>query len=122
MPELSINGITVERVNEYKYLGTYLDSRLNFNANTNHIFKKCQSRIYCLQRLRKLDIERTILQAFYRSFVESVVTFGCMGWFGGLSVENKNAIAKVVSVCSKVIGVKQICLNHLYECWNYSTL
>ena len=106
----------MERVNEYKYLGTILDSKLNFNANMEHIFKKCQTRIYCLQKMRKLEVNRTILQTFYRSFIESVITFGCMCWFGGLSVENKNVIAKVVKVCSKVVGEKQRSLNDLYEC------
>ena len=34
VPDLFINGVKVERVTEYKYLGTVLDNKLNFNANT----------------------------------------------------------------------------------------
>ena len=116
VPELTIKGIAVERVNEYKYLGTVLDDKLNFNANTNHIFKKCQTRIYCLQKLRILEVNQSILQTFYRFFIESVITFGCMCWFGGLNVENKNVIAKVVKVCSKTLGEGQKSMNELYEC------
>ena len=36
---------------------------------------------------------------FYRAFIESVLT-SFLGWFGSLSVKNKNVLAKVVNVCS----------------------
>jgi hypothetical protein len=55
VPDLFIEGVKVERVTEYKYLGTVIDEKLNFNSNTQSIHKKCQSRIYLLQKLRKLQ-------------------------------------------------------------------
>ena len=42
IPDLFIGGMKVERVTEYKYLGTVLDNKLNFNRNTYFIHKKCQ--------------------------------------------------------------------------------
>lgn len=41
----------VEMVNDFKYLGTYTDSRLTFQINTDHIFKKC---LQCLNLICKL--------------------------------------------------------------------
>jgi len=41
IPALFINDSKVERVEEYKYLGTVLDNKLTFNANTTLIHKKC---------------------------------------------------------------------------------
>ena len=35
-----IDGVKVERVAEYKYLGTVLDNKLNFNKNTDFIHKR----------------------------------------------------------------------------------
>ena len=46
IPDLLIDGVRVERVTEYKYLGTVLDNKLNFS--TNFIHKKCQPRVFCL--------------------------------------------------------------------------
>ena len=63
VPDLVIDGVKVERVNEYKYLGTVLDEKLNFTANTDFIHRKCQSRMYFLQKLRNLD-HAGILQIF----------------------------------------------------------
>ena len=116
IPDLYINGVKVERVNEYKYLGTVIDNKLNFNANTDAVHKKCQSRVYCLQKLRSLRVNKSVLCTFYKSFIESVLTFGFMCWFGGLSVRNKNILDRVAKVCGKVVGVKQVGLNELYEC------
>jgi hypothetical protein len=36
----AVDGTKVERVQEYKYLGTVIDNKLNFNANTESIHKK----------------------------------------------------------------------------------
>ena len=45
-----------ERVGEYKYIGTALYNKLNFNKNSDFIHKRCQPRIFCLQKLRSLNI------------------------------------------------------------------
>ena len=115
VPDLLIDGKRVERVTEYKYLGTILDEKLNFTANTNHINKKCQSRIYCLQKLRNIHINTKVLNGFYHCFVESVLTFSFICWFGNLSLKNKNILNKIVNVCSKTVGMKQVNLTELYE-------
>ena len=49
--ELIIEGVTVERVIEYNYLGTVLDNKLTFECNTNNIVKKCHQRMFCMFRL-----------------------------------------------------------------------
>ena len=58
LPDLYIDGVKIERVNEYKYLGTVLD-------NTASIPKKCQPRLYCLQKLRSLTVLQSSLSSFY---------------------------------------------------------
>ena len=36
IPDLFIDGVKVERVTEYRYLGTVLDTKLNVNKNTDY--------------------------------------------------------------------------------------
>ena len=52
---------------------------------------------------------------FYRAFIESVLTFSFLGWHGSLNVKNKTVLARVVNVCSKIVGERQASLNELYE-------
>ncbi len=115
LPDVIIEGETVERVSKYKYLGTVLDNKMTFNEHIDHIHKKCQPRIFLLQRLRNLGINSNILHTFYRSCIESVLTVSFVCWFGSLSVGNKRVLNDVVNVCSKVVGEKEPGLNELYE-------
>ena len=114
--QVYIDGVEVERVTEYKYLRTVLDNKLNFNKNTDFIHKRCQPRIFCLQKLRALNVSAAFLCTFYRSCIESVLIFSFLCWFGGLNVKSKNVLNKVVNVCGKVMGERQEHLSQLYEC------
>ena len=105
IPGLFIDGVKVERVTEYKYLGTVLD-KLNFNKNTDFIHKRSQPRIFCLQKLRSLNVSSAVLRTFYRSCIESILTFSFLGWFGGLNVKSKNVLNKVVNRWAARLWVK----------------
>ena len=113
--QIFTDGVKVERVTEYKYVGTVLDSKVNFNKNTDFIHKRCQPRIFCLQKLRSLDVSAAVLRTFYRSCIKSVLTFSFLCWFKPLNVKSKNVLNKVVNVCGKVMGERQEQLSQLYE-------
>ena len=115
IPTLTIGGADVERVQEYKYLGTIIDNKLNFNSNTDLINSKCQQRLYFLRKLRSLDVSTSVLRTFYCSFIESVLTCSFICFYGGLSVQNKNKLNKVVNVSSKIVNERLSGLNELYE-------
>ena len=115
VPDLYIDGVKVERVSEYKYLGTVIDDKLNFSSNTKCLHKKCQSRIYLLQKLRNLDVNTFILKTFYRSFIESILTFSFICWYTSLSMEDKKKVDRVVNVCGKIVGESQESLSVLYQ-------
>ena len=105
----------VERVTEYKYLGTVLDNKLNFNKNTDFIHKIRQPRIFCLQKLKSLNVNAAVLHTLYRSCTQSFLTFSFLCWFGGLNVKSKNVLNKVVNVRGKVVGERQNLLSQVYE-------
>ncbi len=58
---LMINGQMVEIVNNFKHLGTYIDSSLSFKENTNQIFfLKCSQRLYLLRKLNNFGVNYKI--------------------------------------------------------------
>ena len=75
IPDLFTDGVKVQRVTEYKYLEAVLDNKLNLNKNTDFIHKRCQPRIFLLQKQRSLNVSAAVLHTFYRSCIESVLTF-----------------------------------------------
>ncbi|KAI3367045.1 hypothetical protein L3Q82_009676, partial [Scortum barcoo] len=48
-----LEGAEVEAVDSYKYLGLWLDNKLDWTTHTSHLYGKTQSRMYFLRRLRK---------------------------------------------------------------------
>ena len=111
---LLINDQAVEVVNEFKYLGTLIDQKCNFNKNTTFISKKANQRLYLLRKLASFNINSTILENVYRSFVESILTYNITVWYGNLSVKNRSTLARIVKLGSKIVGRPQLQLDKLY--------
>ena len=109
VPELIIDDVAVERVDKYRYLGTVLDNNLTFDRNVDTIHKKCQSRIYCLQKLRNIGMASDILEMYYRTCIQSVLILSFMCWYRSFGVRGKKVLNNV-NVCSKVVGKRQACM------------
>ena len=50
-----------------KYLGTVLDSNLNFSGHVDHVCKKANQRMYLIRKLKTFDVDKQILETIYRS-------------------------------------------------------
>ena len=110
-----INNESVEIVPYFKYLGTLLDSKCNFNENTNFIFKKVNQRLHLLRKLKHFNVNKSILETVYRSFIESLISYNITVWCGNLSVRNRNILSRVIRIGSKIVGQPQLSLEMLYH-------
>ncbi|KAK0137857.1 hypothetical protein N1851_025939 [Merluccius polli] len=88
VPPSLIDDQAVEVVHQYKYLGTIIDDKLTFDANTDAVCAKDHQRI-----------------SFILLFIESVLTFSFICWFGSLTLKNRNQLGHIVKVCSKIAGL-----------------
>ncbi len=102
----SILNQPVELVTSYKYLGTIIDNMFKFDMNCEMLCKKGQQRLYCLRKLARFQVDRSLMKMFYNSFIESVTSFSIMCWYGNLAIKNKNSLRSIVRVASKVVGVE----------------
>ena len=46
-----IENEQVEKVDVFKYLGSFIDNKLNWAENTKQFLSKLNSRLYCLRKL-----------------------------------------------------------------------
>jgi hypothetical protein len=97
----------VQYVDSYKYLGTIIDFKLNFEENCIAVCKKGHQRLHCLRKLFFFQVDKTIMTLFYRAFIESIVSFSLVSWFGSLSIKNRNSLNQVVKWSSKLVGESQ---------------
>ncbi|KAI3368409.1 hypothetical protein L3Q82_008094 [Scortum barcoo] len=84
-PPVLLEGAEVEAVDSYRYLGLWLDNKLDWTTHTSHLYGKTQSRMYFLRRLRSFNICSKLLQMFYQSVVASVLFYTVVCWGGSIS-------------------------------------
>ena len=65
-------------IEEYRYLGVYLDSRLDWECYIEAVIKKGHNRLYLLMKLKSFRVCTKILHFFYKSVLESVIFFAAI--------------------------------------------
>ncbi|XP_056908721.1 uncharacterized protein LOC130536643 [Takifugu flavidus] len=93
---MNIQGLDIEIVEEYKHLGVHLNNKLDWTHNTDALYKKGQSRLHLLRRLRSFGVCRTLLRTFYDSVVASVIFYGVVCWSCGSSERDRKRLNKLV--------------------------
>ena len=112
---LVIKGEEVEIVDQYKYLGSTMDNRLDWSANVQALVKRGNQRMYFLRRLRSFGVGPRLLELFYRATVESVLTFNGLGFHGSLTEQDKAQLSRITKAAGKLIGRQVSDLRALFE-------
>jgi len=73
---VTIRGTSIEIVEKYKYLGTIIDYKLTWSANTLARYSEAQQRLYFLRKLYSFNAETTTLTLFYITFIQSHPVLG----------------------------------------------
>ncbi|KAK0142660.1 RNA-directed DNA polymerase from mobile element jockey [Merluccius polli] len=117
---IHINGMAVERVSSFKFLGTYISENLTWAINTSSLVKKANQRLFFLRTLKKNHLSADILCNFYRCAIESILTNCITAWYGNCSVADRKSLQQVVKTAQRVTGTplpaievvrKKRCLN-----------
>lgn len=101
---VTIEGDIVEVVETYKYLGLHLDHRLDWSVNTDVLYRKGQSRLYFLRRLRSFNICQKLMQMFYQTVIASALFYAVACW--GTCIKKKDAqrLDRLVRKAGSVVG------------------
>ena len=112
---LVINGETVEIVSDFKFLGCIISNNLSWDAHILAIRKKAQQRLYFLRQLKKFGVNQKILTQFYRSIIESILSFSLTTWFGSTTAQNRSDLQHVIKTATKIIGCDLPTVESIYE-------
>ena len=96
----------INRVNEIKYLGIYIDQHLKWNKHVEMISKKLRCVIYKLKLISKI-VNRKLAKVFYYSLFQSILTYGIIGW-GGLYDNNLKPLYSLQKYAIKIIFNKAL--------------
>ena len=91
----------IEIVKDYRYLGVHLNNKLDWSTNTDVLYKRGQSRLHLLRRLRSFGVCRTLFRTFYDSGAFRSVLRHC---FLGVWIErDRKRLNKLVRRASSVL-------------------
>nr|XP_054588772.1 sorting nexin-22 isoform X1 [Nothobranchius furzeri] len=101
---VSFMGEEVEVVEEYKYLGVHLDNRLDWRKNSKAVYKKGHSRLHFLRTLRFFNVCCKMLQIFYKSVVESVISSAIVCWGSSIRSRDLKRLNSLIKKAGSVLG------------------
>ena len=73
-----------DQVCTYKYLGVTTDEKLHLSDHINNIKSKANKRLNFVRNLGQFKVDRKLIALFYKSVIESVLSF-CINCWGGNS-------------------------------------
>ena len=86
-----------------KYLRTIIDDKLSWHLNTANVFSKCQQRLHFIRVLKSFGINNTILSLFYRSVVQSVLTFNIIVLWSNARILQQNNLKRITRRSLKLL-------------------
>ena len=101
---INIQGKDIAVVQTYKFLGVHLDDKLNWSANAGALYKKGQSRLFFLRKLRSFDVCKEMLLMFYQSVMASVLFYAAVCWGGNMSKRDTGRLDRLVRKAGSVVG------------------
>ena len=94
----------------------YIDDRLNFAENVHNLYKKCLQRVRHLREPVNIRVDREILSLFYRSIIESVMSYSIASWFGLSHKKDFKKLNKIIRIARRL----GLCTHNLTELFNDS--
>jgi hypothetical protein len=111
----------IDAVNEYKYLGTIVDNKLNWKSNCKRIY---------LRKLNDFNVDSSIMNMFYKSVIESIITFSIVVYHGNshkthqyykTSVKNNKNIMYAYISAANIIPKPKLSEMTLITLYTYTT-
>uniref|UniRef100_A0AAR2L374 Reverse transcriptase domain-containing protein n=1 Tax=Pygocentrus nattereri TaxID=42514 RepID=A0AAR2L374_PYGNA len=111
---LSNNGECLERVCTFRFLGVQISTNITWTDNITAVIKKAQQRLHFLRVLRKHNLDSNLLLTFYRSSIESLLTYCITVWYGSCTMADRERLQRVVKTAQKIIGCPLPSLMDIY--------
>ena len=103
MPSFKINNDEIELVEETKLLGLVIRSDMSWQSNTEHMVKRCNSKLWILRRLKRLGATQEDLLDIYSKQVRSILEYAVPVWHSSITGEQNLAIERIQKIALHII-------------------
>ena len=101
-----MKGVDIEIVDAYKYLGVIIDNKLTWAQHIDKVYKKAQSRLFFLRKLKSFNVCNKMLLMFYETVICSIFSFALVCWGGNATLRDKNKLNKIIKKAESCVGSK----------------
>ena len=77
--EILLNGVSIEAVKSFKFLGVYLDDKLSFEYHIKHVINKISRHSGIIYKIRKNLPEKALLDYYY-AFIYPYISYNVEVW------------------------------------------
>jgi hypothetical protein len=112
---LSIKSSPIEKVATYKYLGVLISNDLKWESHVDSVLKKASQRLFYLKKLRSFGLPAKILQLFYSSFIQPVLTYNITVWYQCLPLYLRKKLDRIIKRAAKISKGKPNLMSDLSE-------
>ena len=99
---IEVAGHTIERVSYSKFLGLFINEKLDWNEHCNYVKGKIKSGIYALSKSQKyLDIKTLLIM--YNAIVVTHIQYGLLIWGPMITKSNLNRLQVLLNQCIRII-------------------
>ena len=110
--------ISDQIIDQVLYLGFTIDEKLHWSEHLNNIKSKAINRLYFVRKLGQFKVDRTLITLFYKTVIESVLTFCITCWGGNSSKGDRIKVERIIKISEKFTTH----VPHLDELYNKKTL
>ena len=105
MPELSLNGHSIDVVKEVRLLGLVIRSDMKWCSNTQNMTKRANKRLWLLRRLKHMGAKKEDLVNVYIKQIRCILELAVPAWQGGLSLAEKTELERIrKTACHIILG------------------
>ena len=90
-PKIIINGISIEMVESFKFLGITIDRNLDWNTHSELISKRLLQSLFVLNRVKQL-IPLKCMKMLYYAYFDSHISYAMPVWYTPLSTSMKSKL------------------------------
>ena len=92
---VSLDGKDIEKVNNFKYLGTYFSNDLKWHTNTDYIYSKLKSRFYAFYKFKSFKPSHSQQVNFIKILVLPILLYNAEIWFFSASKIEVNKLVRL---------------------------
>ena len=104
--KITIGDTVIKPVTETKFLGLWLDDKLNWNKHYSELLIKLNQGVNLLRKAQKLLDKSSLLSLYYAHF-HSHLTYAMVVWSGMYSKRMLNKFQKLQNRCKKIMKLPQ---------------